>query len=274
MAGPQHAASLVAMNPSWASRVLDADAPAEPERDSRIEDLRLYAPATDPLTRLFPRVRDLGNLVRLTIGPNADRALVAGLDEESIPPSVTTLSVFTGGSATTWPRGLVLPHVAGLRTDGPLMFPAGTFPGLRAVSLKPARNGQNLDAALAAPDLRELHLMTVPTGIFDRIGHLPLTGLGLLGGGLPALDGIETMTGLASLRLHNLRSLRSIAAITALENLEELQIRYCGGIKDIGYVARLPRLRRLQVIGCADIGLAGISDTLAGLDDVQISASS
>ncbi|MEU9509142.1 leucine-rich repeat domain-containing protein [Micromonospora sp. NPDC048170] len=238
-----------------------------------MDALRLYAPGTAPLTRLFARVRQFGGLRRLSIGPDAGRELVAGIDQDAIPPSVTTLGVFTGGTPAAWPKAVVLPRVTTLRTDAALRFTRDNFPNLRAVSLKPTASGTNLDAALSCPDLRELHLLTVPRDVFTRIGHLPLTGLGLLGGRLPTLDGIEGMTSLTRLRLHNLPSLTTIAPVGHLERLEEIQIRYCRRITDVDCLARLPRLRRLQVVACGDVGLSRIGAVLDRLDTVMISAS-
>ncbi len=233
--------------------------PDEPIDPVRVTALRLWAPPSEPLARIFPRVRELTGLQRLMVGPVAGRAAVAGISAESVPPSVTTLGVFTGGSATTWPPGVMLPLVTGLRADGPLMLTRDALPNVRAVVIKPARNSQNLDEIVAVPSLRELHLITVPAGVFERIGHLPLTGLGLLGGGLTTLDGIEALDGLTSLRLHNLRSLRFLAALAG-SGVETLQIRYCDAVTDFGTLAELPRLRHLQLVGCGTPDLSEVSD--------------
>ena len=173
MAESRHAEKLIALHPDAPWQVLHADGPVDPARDAHVDALRLYAPGTEPLTRLFARVRQFGGLRRLSIGPNAGRELVAGIDQGGIPPSVTTLGVFTGGTPAAWPNAVVLPRVTTLRTDAPLRFTRGNFPNLRAVSLKPTASGTNLDAALSCPDLRELHLRTVPRDVFARIGHLP-----------------------------------------------------------------------------------------------------
>ncbi|WP_430781614.1 hypothetical protein [Actinoplanes sp. G11-F43] len=222
-----------------------------------VERLRLSGPAGTPLTRWFPAVAAFVNLRELMLGPIVTRSLVAGVTPGAIPPSVTTLGVFTGGTPVAWPRDVTLPNITGVRADGQLMLRRDAFPNVRAVALKPAHNGQNLDEVLAIPSLRELHLMTVPPAVFSRIGHLPLTGLGLLGGSLTSLTGIESLTGLTSLRLHNLRSLRSIAALSTLP-IETLQIRYCPAITDFTPLAELPRLRSLQLVASGTPDLSAL----------------
>lgn len=261
LAEGRHVAELAGMLPGSAGRILGPDDPVDPER---VEALRLYGPADDPVERWFPRIGEFGRLRQLTLGPVASRALIASITPGAIPASVSALGIFTGGQPTAWPRDVVLPGVASLRADGQLMLGRDAFPRVRAVALKPARNNQNLYEVLAIPSLRELHLMTVPPGVFGLIGSLPLTGLGLLGGRLSTLDGIEALTGLVSLRLHNLRSLRSIAALRGL-GLETVQIRYCTGITDLDVLGTLPRLRRLQLIGYDEPAVDRLRASLDGV---------
>jgi hypothetical protein len=123
--------------------------------------------------------------------------------------------------------------------------------------------------------LAEVQLLTVPgNGVFERMKHLPLQRLGLLGGTIETLEGIQALPRVNWLLLHNLKSLKSIRAITALQHLEEVQIRYCKKIQDIACLAELPRLRRLEVIACGNLGLAKIKPFLDKLEKVMLSASS
>ncbi|MCW7536940.1 hypothetical protein OOT46_03615 [Aquabacterium sp. A7-Y] len=274
MTDSRHATAVTDMAPNPALKILLADEPEDPARDAQITELRLYAPATDRLKQIPSRVRQLKRLECLAMGPSVDPALVASIDETSVPPGVTALGVFTSGAAATWPRAVSLPHVIDLRTDGPLTFAHENFPNLQAVSLEPTRNGKNLDAALACQGLRELQLLSVPGHeVFQKSRHLPLAKLGLLGGKLETLQGIEALSQVEWLRLHNLRSLRSISAVKALTHLQELEIRYCKKIEDIACLADLPNLRRLQVLACGDLGLSRIKPFLEKLDQVMISAS-
>lgn len=275
MAEPAHAQELTKFNANPRLKVILTTDAGNPAEDATITELRLYAPGAAPMKNLPERIRRLSHLKVLALGPSIDKAMLAQLTPGAIPPSVETLKVFTDTVAASWPADLTMPHVRELRTDCALGLVGGEFPNLRAVSIEPARNGKNLDAVLACRELAEVQLLTVPgKGVFERMKHLPLRRLGLLGGTIETLEGIEALPRVEWLLLHNLRSLKSIGDITALQDLEEVQIRYCKKIQDVESLAQLPRLRRLQVIACGNLGLAKIKPFLDKLDKVMLSASS
>lgn len=270
----RHVQDLVAGG-SDANKLLLADEPPDSVKDAGVTELRVWAPANDKLMSVPARLAALTRLRCLAIGPGVDPKTISSLDQNLIPSTVTALGVFTSGLPAKWPAAVCLPNVVDLRTDGPMSFTHANFPNLRAVSVYPERNGKNLDAVLACKLLDELQLLTVSdSDMFARIEHLPLTKLGLLGGKLATLEGIERLGGIKWLRLHNLRWLTSISAIKALSRLEELELRYCRQIEDIAVVADLPRLRRLEVIACGNVGLKKMQIFIDKLKQSRISASS
>lgn len=275
MAAPAHASDLRDTASEPPLKVLTTEQTIDSGSVAAIRELRLYAPATDPMRQFPASIASLENLRCLAIGPNVEPKMLAGIGGRSIPPSVTALGVFTSGVAASWPGAVELPNVTDLRTDGALAFEHLHFPSLRAVSVYPTRSGKNFEAVLQCRELNELQLLTVADNqVFGKMAHLPLALLGLLGGKLPTLDGIELLGGITWLRLHNLRNLTSISAICGLERLEELEIRYCKSIQDIECLAGLTSLRRLQVVACGKLGLDKIGLALKRLDNVMISASS
>lgn len=275
MAEPAHAQELMRRSPDPRRKVILTTDAGNPAEDAAITELRLYASGTERMKNFPERIRRLPHLKVLALGPGIDKAMLAQLTPGAIPPSVETLKVFTDTVAASWPADLTMPHVRELRTDCALGLAGGEFPNLRAVSIAPARNGKNLDAVLACRDLAEVQLLIVPgNGVFERMKHLPLRRLGLLGGTIETLQGIGALPGVEWLLLHNLRSLKSIGDLTALKELQEVQIRYCKKIQDIESLARLPRLRRLEVFACGNLGLAKIKPFLDKLDKVVLSASS
>ncbi|MBD9474841.1 hypothetical protein DAI43_25245 [Achromobacter xylosoxidans] len=245
-------------------RVVLYDAPPQEAVLASIEDVHLWAPPGDPLRELPGLLARLPALAHLSIGPGAVAgSVLTGLRADMLPASLRHLSIHPEPGTYTWQAG-PLPRLEALTVGATLRFEPEDFPALISLSMVPDRRGMLLDRALSLP-LKELNLWNVPfdSSIFDRIAGLPLLALGLLAGrGLKTLSGIEQLTGLRSLRLKNLGALEKIGPISALENLERLDIQYCKRIADIGVLDMLTRLRELTLVGCGDVGLGELAQTL------------
>lgn len=133
-----------------------------------------------------------------------------------------------------------------------------------SLSAVPDRRGVMLDRALQLP-LKELNLWNVPfdTSVFNRLAALPLVALGVVNGRtLESLASIEQLAGLRSLLVKNQGILHTIRPIAALSNLEKLNIQYCKRIADIDVLGELSALQELTLVGCGDVGLGTLEETL------------
>ena len=245
-------------------RIVFYDAPPDEATLAKIEDAHLWAPHGDPLHELPELIARLPSLVHLSVGPGAvPGSVLAGLRADMLPDSLRHLSIHPEPGTYTWQAG-PLPRLEALTVGATLRFDPEDFPALMSLSMVPDRRGALLDRVLSLP-LQELNLWNVPfdSSVFDRIAGLPLVALGLLAGrGLKTLSGIEQLAGLRSLRLKNQGALETIGPIAALAGLERLDIQYCKRIADIGVLDGLTRLQELTLVGCGDVGLGELAQTL------------
>ncbi|QKH34526.1 leucine-rich repeat domain-containing protein [Achromobacter pestifer] len=256
-------------------RIVFHDAPPDETILASIEAAHLWTPHGDPLRELPELIARLPSLVHLSVGPGAvSSSVLTGLRADMLPASLRHLSLHPEPGTHTWQAG-PLPRLEALTIEATLRFDPEDFPALISLSMVPDRRGTLLDRALSLP-LKELNLWNVPfdSSIFDRIAGLPLLSLGLLAGrGLKTLSGIEQLAGLRSLRLKNQTALEAIGPVATLEGLERLDIQYCKRIADIGVLNQLPRLQELTLVGCGDVGLGELAQTLnARLRRVNIAA--
>jgi len=256
-------------------RIVFYDAPPHEAILASIEDVHLWAPPGDPLHELPELIARLPALAHLSIGPGAVAgSVLAELRAAMLPAGLRHLSIHPEPGTYTWKAG-PLPRLEALTVDATLRFNPEDFPALMSLSMVPDRRGTLLDRVLRLP-LKELNLLNVPfdSSVFDRIAELPLLALGLLAGrGLTTLAGIDQLAGLRSLRLKNLGALETIGPITALESLERLDVQYCKRITDIGVLGDLTRLQELTLVGCGDVGLGELAQTLkARLQRANIAA--
>ncbi len=244
------------------------DQPYDAEQLSRITDVHLWSPLDGPIDRLPEIITAMTNLKALSIGPGRVLpTIVTELRQGDLPESLEALSVHIGERTLAWPD-VVVPNLKTLYVGEPFRFKSEHFPQLRAVSLYPQRSLNNVRQALELP-LEELNLLNVPTdeGIFRLVESVGLRRFGLIGGRtLTSLAGISVLTQLESLRLKNLTALADISELAALQRLEIVNIQYCKKIIGIAAVNDLPRLRRLTLVGCGNIGLTAIEAKLSTLE--------
>lgn len=262
-------------DPDNAGYVLPWDEIPAGVRREEIHRLRLLPPAETGRTTFPACISELEQLDKLQLGPTADPEMVRGINNGSIPASVRVLKIYTGGKPCAWPSDIKLPNVAELRTDFVLRFAQGNFPGLTVLTTRIDAKAGMLKRIAEYSHLEELELFPVSASdVFDTVGALSPARLGVLGGKLTSLAGIEQVPGLRTLRLVTLHQLRRIAAVRVLKQLEVLQVMYCHHIEDIEAILELPRLRRVEFVSCGNIGVKAIEPELRArsLEKLMISA--
>lgn len=244
------------------------DQPYTAEQLSRITDVHLWSPLDGPIDRLPEIITAMTGLKALRIGPGRVLpTVITELRQGDLPESVEELFVHVGERTLVWPD-VVVPNLRSLYVGEPFRFKNEHFPRLRALSLYPQRSLNNVRQALELP-LEELNLLNVPTDeeIFRLVEPVGLRRLGLIGGRtLTSITGIGALPQLESLRLKNLTALGDVSELATLQQLEILNIQYCKKITGITAINDLPRLRRLTLVGCGNIGLARIEAKLSTLD--------
>jgi hypothetical protein len=210
--------------------------------------LRLYD-HREKRKQLPKMLKTLDHLEYLTIPAH----LIPKLTPDMLQPSVRTLVVETQEPATM-PEGAVFPHIENVVAPAPLFFEEGTFPALDNLGIRFDKKQKMLPIVGRLRKLRSLGMGPVSDGsVFEPLAGLAdLTWLGIGGGNLPSLNGIEQWPALESIRLHNLPKLADIGAIEKLDRLEQVEILYCPSLASVNALARLPSLRRLELIGCKD----------------------
>lgn len=253
------------------------DEPILSERLLQIRRVQLWAPHDDRLGRLPKIIGQMQNLTSLTIsGGSSEPSLVSEIRDGDLPESLEELRLFDEhGRVLTWPK-VVLPRLTTLFVSDVFRFDVSEFPRLRSVSLKPDRTQANLREALRLP-LDELNVLNVSLDerIFQIVSARPLRRLGLLSGTkLASLDGIQALPTLESLRLKNLRALCDISALRDLPELTQLDIQYCRKIQGIEVLGELTSLEQLTLVGCGDLGLAGLQGVIDRIPLTTIGATS
>jgi hypothetical protein len=242
---------------------------------SAIKSLRIFPPAERALNSLPEGIKNLTNLEKLQLGPTIDKGMVQTIRHENMPPNIRSLSIYGNGDPVTWPKETILPQVREFRTDFCMKFAKDNFPNLKILANKLDTKSSFLDVLDDYQDLNEIEFFSIPSNkVFSRLIKFPLRALGVLGGKLTSLDGVEDLKGLTSLRLNNLRHLKKISAIRFLGNLTELRILWCQHIQDIESILELKRLQKLQLFACRNIGFKNIEPQLRsrGLIELKISS--
>lgn len=104
---------------------------------------------------------------------------------------------------------------------------------------------------------------------FAPFGQLAnLESLTILSAPLRALDGVEPLRGLRSLRLGALRQLASLEGVQACTRLEALNIDTCRKLTSLAPVGFLPRLQILHLSNCGNIDSLKPLDHLDSLEQV------
>lgn len=210
---------------------------------------------TTSATKIVKLLRHFKNLRFLGL----PTVCIKELTQDTIPSSVAILHVVGSGTAN-FGKTLKFPNIERLSV-GRAKFSKTQFPCLR-----------HLDANLDDKSLGELaeyrNLITLNLQrcnnerVFRVLQELNLEFLGITGGKLASLSGIEKLTTMQGLWLQNLSKLTDLTPLSACVALEELTIGYCMNLVRVRPLTRINRLRKLNAYGCGDIGLRNIEAQL------------
>ncbi|EKN90296.1 hypothetical protein LEP1GSC034_2568 [Leptospira interrogans str. 2003000735] len=233
---------------------------------SQITLLRIFS-LDDTIVEIPECIHTFSNLIELEI----PRKFIFKLENKSLPSSLKTLCI-TGSGQCIWPQNLNLPAIDTLKTGGfVLRFTHSNFNGLKNLILKLDKNATMLNV-IQKYRLNSLGLTNVNKNeIFEKISLIGLNQLGIAIGRIESLSGITNLNTLKILNISNLPRLSNLSEIRFLPELEELSIQYCNQIKNPEIILELTSLRKLEIVGCKNIGLNSIKEKINSMNLEELS---
>lgn len=203
-------------------------------------------------------IHTFSNLIELEV----PRKFILKLENKLLPSSLKTLCI-TGNGQCTWPSNLNLPNIDTLKTGGlVLRFTHSNLNGFKNLVLKLDKNATMLNV-IQKYRLNSLGLTNVNKNeIFEKISLIDLNQLGIAIGRIESLSGITNLNTLKILNITNLPRLSDLSEIQFLSKLEELYIQYCNQITNPEVILKLSSLRKLEIVGCKNIGLNSIREKI------------
>jgi hypothetical protein len=210
-----------------------------------VKYLRLF---DDGATReSLPELEGFTNLEYLSVPAHLAHALRAA----SLPKPLKTL-VIEGDRPSSLDPSVRLPGIVRVIADGELTFSADAFPALQYLGLKVAKRSPML-GVFPELDLRELSVQPITdASFFTRPLGAKLEYLGIRGGTLAALDGIEKLQTLTDFRASKLTKLSDLSPLAKLANLAEVSILHCPNLLVVEPLTLAPSLRRVLFWRCKD----------------------
>ncbi|EMN26071.1 hypothetical protein LEP1GSC065_1388 [Leptospira kirschneri serovar Sokoine str. RM1] len=228
--------------------------------------LRIFS-LDDTIVEIPECIHTFSNLIELEV----PRKFILKLESKSLPSSLKTLCI-TGNGQCTWPSNLNLPTIDSLKTGGfVLRFTHSNLNGLKNLVLKLDKNATMLNV-IQKYRLNSLGLTNVNKNeIFEKISLIGLNQLGIAIGRIESLSGITNLNTLKILNLTNLPRLSDLSEIQFLSKLEELSIQYCNQIINPEVILKLSSLRKLEIVGCKNIGLNSIREKINSMNLEKLS---
>ncbi len=221
----------------------------------------------DTILEIPEYIHTFSNLIELEV----PRKFILKLENKLLPSSLKTLSI-TGNGQCTWPSNLNLPNIDTLKTGGfVLRFTHSNLNGLKNLVLKLDKNATMLNV-IQKYRLNSLGLTNVNKNeIFEKISLIDLNQLGIAIGRIESLSGITNLNTLKILNITNLPRLSDLSEIQFLSKLEELSIQYCNQIINPEVILKLSSLRKLEIVGCKNIGLNSIREKINSMNLEKLS---
>ena len=221
-----------------------------------------------------PRGIALNKVKRLTLfdGVGAQKALPANFDQftnlvslavplhlvAQLPGTLSThlrtLIVLAGRApSAALPKGLLLPKLETLlASEVKVSFDPAQVPGLRNLAVQ-APKPKDLETVVELTKLEGLKLGPIPDAkIFKLVAKHPLRRLFLLRGGLPKLQGIETLPMLTHFGAKGMVKLADVRALDGLPLLGDLDFQFCPAVGDVSFLAKKKSLKKVRFWGCTD----------------------
>ncbi|AKH77714.1 hypothetical protein BRAT_12075 [Leptospira interrogans serovar Bratislava] len=221
----------------------------------------------DTILEIPEYIHTFPNLIELEV----PRKFILKLENKLLPSSLKTLCI-TGNGQCTWPSNLNLPNIDTLKTGGfVLRFTHSNLNGLKNLVLKLDKNATMLNV-IQKYRLNSLGLTNVNKNeIFEKISLIGLNQLGIAIGRIESLSGITNLNTLKILNITNLPRLSDLSEIQFLSKLEELSIQYCNQITNPEVILKLSSLRKLEIVGCKNIGLNSIREKINSMNLEKLS---
>lgn len=221
----------------------------------------------DTILEIPEYIHTFSNLIELEV----PRKFILKLENKLLPSSLKTLCI-TGNGQCTWPSNLNLPNIDTLKTEGfVLRFTHSNLNGLKNLILKLDKNATMLNV-IQKYRLNSLGLTNVNKNeIFEKISLIGLNQLGIAIGRIESLSGITNLNTLKILNITNLPRLSDLSEIQFLSKLEELSIQYCNQITNPEVILKLSSLRKLEIVGCKNIGLNSIREKINSMNLEKLS---
>ncbi|AAN48697.2 MULTISPECIES: hypothetical protein [Leptospira] len=221
----------------------------------------------DTILEIPEYIHTFSNLIELEV----PRKFILKLENKLLPSSLKTLCI-TGNGQCTWPSNLNLPNIDTLKTGGfVLRFTHSNLNGLKNLVLKLDKNATMLNV-IQKYRLNSLGLTNVNKNeIFEKISLIGLNQLGIAIGRIESLSGITNLNTLKILNITNLPRLSDLSEIQFLSKLEELSIQYCNQITNPEVILKLSSLRKLEIVGCKNIGLNSIREKINSMNLEKLS---
>lgn len=240
-------------------------------RGEEVEALRILV-KSEALTELPACVRSLVGLTSLEL----PRAFIEGIGVETLPPSLSSLTIIGQGQAK-WPHGVTLPRLSALSTgEGVLFFERARFPGLTSLTLRIDKKEQLLECVGDYKTLTALYVTGASSNkVFEAAAASPLVGFGVGDSKLDDLHDVAKLPGLKRFVITSMPKLKSLEGVEALAELEELSISYCNKLEGLQPIFALKKLRRLDIVACRNIGVTANQAALdaMGLEHLVTSGS-
>lgn len=152
-----------------------------------------------------------------------------------------------------------------------LRFTHSNLNGLKNLVLKLDKNATMLNV-IQKYRLNSLGLTNVNKNeIFEKISLIGLNQLGIAIGKIESLSGITNLNTLKILNITNLPRLSDLSEIQFLSKLEELSIQYCNQITNPEVILKLSSLRKLEIVGCKNIGFNSIREKINSMNLEKLS---
>ncbi len=221
----------------------------------------------DTILEIPEYIHTFPNLIELEV----PRKFILKLENKLLPSSLKTLCI-TGNGQCTWHSNLNLPNIDTLKTEGfVLRFTHSNLNGLKNLVLKLDKNATMLNV-IQKYRLNSLGLTNVNKNeIFEKISLIGLNQLGIAIGRIESLFGITNLNTLKILNITNLPRLSDLSEIQFLSKLEELSIQYCNQITNPEVILKLSSLRKLEIVGCKNIGLNSIREKINSMNLEKLS---
>ncbi|ALO00089.1 hypothetical protein LIH_06955 [Leptospira interrogans serovar Hardjo-prajitno] len=221
----------------------------------------------DTILEIPEYIHTFPNLIELEV----PRKFILKLENKLLPSSLKTLCI-TGNGQCTWHSNLNLPNIDTLKTEGfVLRFIHSNLNGLKNLVLKLDKNATMLNV-IQKYRLNSLGLTNVNKNeIFEKISLIGLNQLGIAIGRIESLSGITNLNTLKILNITNLPRLSDLSEIQFLSKLEELSIQYCNQITNPEVILKLSSLRKLEIVGCKNIGLNSIREKINSMNLEKLS---